>query len=79
MGKAIFCDRCGKFKKIVETPSLIDRADGLDDRWKYLDGFGPSLNDPAGQRNAILLCGSCSEDFTRFMTVTLSVESPESK
>lgn len=59
MGKAVCCDRCGKFQKIVPNA----RADG----WNVLNGSGPSVSDPMGQVPETLLCPECAAMYEQFL------------
>jgi hypothetical protein len=60
MGKAVFCDRCGVYEEANKFGAGRERA------WKVLSD-GPSVADPVGMREGIMLCGDCSEQFDKFM------------
>ena len=64
MSKAICCDRCGMFRKLI-VPYIESEKDL---RWKLLQSGGPTVSDPIGlESTETLLCPSCAVEFSGFM------------
>lgn len=60
MGRAIYCDRCQVYEKNLPIA-------GKSYTWRTLDNGYVTQLDPASQREPILICPDCNEDFKKFM------------
>jgi len=63
MGKAVCCDRCGRFEKV---PPLSDKYQSHD--WLLLTKNDDPVGDGSGKS---FLCPQCAVDFDRFMVTVV--------